>query len=121
MSEEVKEKTVGEALFLVVWIIMIIPFSIVIKAWAVTVLWSWSLVPMGVPEMTMVSASMLLTLYAFIDCTSDKIKDSITKQYKESSTTMSACRVFGRSILFPPVVVGFAWVVKWFLTFIFGA
>ena len=118
---EKTEKTVGERAFISLWCLFLIPFSIVLRAWALTNLWSWSLVKVGVPAIGIVTASMLIILYQFVDCTVMKMSTLASKLIKEKSTSEIIGRVFCRSILIPPLVVGFAWVIKWVLTAIFGS
>ena len=112
----VKEKTPLERLFIAVCAIILMPFSAVITGWCIMVLWSWALVPIGVPEINILIACMISMLYNFIDKSVSKMRVYMEEMLKEKDTVYIIGWMFGKCIIGPPVVVGLAWITKLILT-----
>ncbi len=116
---DVKEKSVFELLFISIFSFVLIPFSAVIRGWCLTVLWLWALVPIGVPEINIVTACMLSILYAFLNIHNGNLKNKANTMLKEKDTFYIVSYVFGNAILQGPMIVGLAWIIKAILTPLF--
>ena len=107
----------SDAFVLIIVALFCIPFSYAIHGWVLTVLWSWSLVPIGCPPLSIVQAAMLWALYSFISMDSEKSKAAVANKSLGDVLASLFCKVF----LLPFFVLSMAWCVRAVMIMFFGA
>jgi len=111
-KKEPKDKSCFGLLFITVFGIILTPFSILIKSWCLTVLWSWALVPIGVPAITIVTAYLFMALFQFFNMNNSNATEKANKMLKEKNTFYIIRYMFSNSLLKAPMALGMVWIVK---------
>ena len=89
--------------------------AIVIRAWVLTVMWAWFLVPFGVFELTIPAAMGISLIVGMF--TSHLTHDLSIKVKTEGKTDVSTAlgKLVGHGIINPLIVLSMGWVVTWFM------
>lgn len=93
---------------LIVGLISLVVISVVLRAWVLTVLWGWFLVPVGVFELSITTAigvSIIVNLF-----TQHLAKDSSDEDGKQGMINGMIQAVVG-----PLIALLLGWIVTWFM------
>lgn len=90
--------------------VLIIGGSSLLRGWALSILWGWFMVPLGLPALPLVTAMGVALVVSFM--TYQRIPDCKEKDkewYERLGDTL------GHIILMPFLVLGIGWIIKQFL------
>lgn len=102
--EDTETSAVGGCLAAITILPILIVVSYILNAWAISTLWGWFVVPLGVSAIGYMHALGLLFLWRYL-CP-DQIDDYLKR---ESTSSEKLFKALGQLILQPIVTVGFAW------------
>jgi len=104
------DMTVLGCLGLIALFVIVIPASIIMKGWVLSIMWQWFVVPFfHLPELTIayaVGISMVISLF--------KDKSSVS-QNNEKSLSAKIISAFICTFILPLLSLGFGWIVLQFI------
>ena len=92
--------------------IMALPFAVavgtILNGWALKTLWSWFLVPLGAPNLTLLGAIGVAIVVSFLTA-----KPTETKSDPDAKLETVMLRLVLYVVGRPLLSVGWAWLVRW--------
>jgi hypothetical protein len=82
--------------------IVIIPVSIALNGWAISVMWAWFIVPFGLPQIGIAHAAGISALAGLFKSSAPKNDDDFIT-------------VAGKAIFFPLFILFFGWIIHLFM------
>lgn len=84
--------------------VLLIPVCFVVRGWALSIIWGWTAVPYGLPEIDVVTGGMVWLVASFIAASASPVQaqDENDLIHRAVSLTWS-----------PVLLVGIAWVMLW--------
>lgn len=99
-------------LFVTVGFLAIVVGAICMRAWVLTVLWSWFLVPYGVPQIAIPAA---IGISLIVGMFTTKLSDKWSQEKKKKSLPESFADMISTAFLSPLFVLCIGWVVSGFM------
>lgn len=95
-----------------VFLAVLVPASVTLKGWVLSIIWTWFLIDLGVPPISIPEAVGILIIYGFV---SEKIESSKTKSSSKKDPLEELSYLLGQMFFAPLLTLAMGYIAHLFL------